>query len=271
MIRIRVPGSTANLGPGFDAVGLALDRYLDLSDEPFEGAQEVSESGLVRIAARQAGNDSPMFASSTIPVGKGFGSSAAEAVGGAYLARLCAGDDEPTARAAAFAVGNEIEGHADNAAPSAFGGLCLAVQDRVHYLTPKLDGLSMLIWVPDSVNETKAARGVIRQSLDLSEAIQQSAATAALIAGLLTGDIALLAESAHDVIHEQARLEFLPETKFVLDRLREAGFAAWLSGSGPSVAAITPLAVASDCAAAMTAEGDVFEVVVDTHGCQIIR
>ncbi len=271
MTRIRVPGSTANLGPGFDAVGLALDRYLDLSDEPFEGSEEVPEDGLVRIAARQAGNDFPMFGASTIPVGKGFGSSAAEAVGGAYLARVCAGDVEPTARAAAFEVGNDIEGHADNAAPSAFGGLCLAVQDRVHYLTPKLDGLQMLIWVPDQINETKVARGVIRQSLELSEAIQQSAATAAMVAGLLTGDVAMLAETAHDVIHETARLEFLPETKSVLQELRGKGFAAWLSGSGPSVAAIAPISSASDCAAAMHGEGDIFEVVVDTHGCQIIR
>ena len=271
MTCIRVPGSTANLGPGFDAVGLALDRYLELSDEPFDGSVEVPESGLVRIAARQAGNDFPMFGSSTIPGGKGFGSSAAEAVAGAYLARVCAGDVEPIARAAAFEVGNEIEGHADNAAPSAFGGLCLAVQDRVHYLSPRLDGLQMLIWVPDAVNETKVARELIRQSLNLEEAIQQSAATAAMVAGLLTGDIAMLAESAHDVIHETARLKTMPETRSVLEELRGKGFAAWLSGSGPAVAAISPIAAAGDCAAAMQGEGDIFEVVVDTHGCRIIR
>ncbi len=270
-MRVRIPGSTANIGPGFDAVGLALDRYLELSDEPFEGAIEAPAEGLVRIAARQAGNDLPMYFATEIPVGKGFGSSAAEAVGGAFLSRLAAGDSEADAREAAFAVGNEIEGHADNAAPSAYGGLCLAVGDRTHFLTPNLDGLKVLIWVPDAVNETKAARGVIRQSLSTAEVITQSAATAAVVAGLMLGDLALLAECSNDQIHEVARLEHLPATKKVLHELRRCGFAAWLSGSGPSVASIASADAAGACADAMSEVGDLVEVAVDVLGCRIIR
>ncbi|MEE9414051.1 MAG: hypothetical protein V3V01_02130, partial [Acidimicrobiales bacterium] len=90
-MRARIPGSTANLGSGFDVVGIALDRYLQLSTEPIDSAAAVPFEGLARIAARQAGDDVELFAQTDIPVGKGFGSSAAEAVGGAFLSRLLAG------------------------------------------------------------------------------------------------------------------------------------------------------------------------------------
>ncbi len=270
-MRVRIPGSTANLGPGFDVVGIALDRYLELSDEPFDGAVELPEGAFARIAAREAGHDVAMFSKSEIPVGKGFGSSAAEAVGGALLGRLVAGDDEDAARAAALEVSVALEGHADNAAPSALGGLCLTVGERTHRLVPNLDGLEMVMWLPDSVNETKAARGIIRTELEvMTECTVQAAATAAVVAGFLTGDLNLISECSRDLIHEQARLPFLPATNNVLQGLRSCGFAAWLSGSGPSVACVARESEIDACIAAVGEAGEMVRVNVDLDGAVIL-
>lgn len=269
-MRVRIPGSTANLGPGFDVLGIALDRYLMLSNQPSESASAVPFDGLARIAARQAGHDVEMFADTEIPVGKGFGSSAAEAVGGAFLARLVAGDPESDALDRAFQVACDIEGHPDNAAPSAFGGMCLSVGDTLHRIEPRLDGLRLMLWVPDSRNDTKSARGIVRQNLELSDVTVQAASCAAVVAGFALGRLELIAECVNDRIHEQARLAGLPETKRAIEALRECGYAAWLSGSGPAVVCIAEIAEVDNCAIAMGSVGDLEQVTIDLVGCTLV-
>ena len=264
-MRVRVPGSSANIGPGFDVLALAIDRYYELADEPLDGFELVGADDLVWTALKRTGSFfDRLWSRSELPIGRGMGSSAAACVAGAYLGFRREGMGHHSARERAFTVADEIEGHPDNAAASTFGGLNLAVCGRIHTDVPCLQPGQFYMWIPASVSFTASARAVLPEALDIVDVVAHAACCAAAYAGLLNGSWELIAGANGDQVHETARLSALPDSAEVVSELRAAGHVAWLSGSGPSVAALIESGGES---LRPGPAGDWVPLAVDTSGC----
>jgi homoserine kinase len=242
-MRARAPASSANLGPGFDALAIALDRYVVVEVEPApdlrlhttgEGAglHDDATHLAVRVATGIVGHDRLAIAvHSDIPVSRGLGSSAALAV----AAAAAAGAADP------FAVGAAYDGHPENAAASAFGGLVAAadVEGRPTFARlPLSHELAFVLIVPDRNLSTNDARQVLPATLEREDVIFNLGRMGLLVAGL--ADPAHLTRHAtEDRIHQPARTALFPEAPALLDALVEAGaLAASWSGAGPSLLGI---------------------------------
>jgi homoserine kinase len=264
-VRVRVPGSTSNLGAGFDCIGVAVDRWLRVTARVApSGPPAVERQGTLRAlvlapeddllyrgfaaACRRAGRELPagvtLVADSEIPVARGLGSSAAAAVAGAAAASalLDLGLDKATLTALCA----ELEGHADNVAPAVYGGanLVLATPDGL-VVTPLVvhESLALVFAVPDFTVETKRARAVLPATLPHAQAVAAAAKSAALVHGLAQGDARLLAAGFDDVLHVPYRRALVPGYDLVTAAARAAGaFGATLSGSGPTLVAVAPSA-----------------------------
>jgi len=273
---VRVPGSTSNLGAGFDCIGMAVDRWLtvtvrrDMSDSPTprlvrHGTLE-SLAGLrperdtifagFRAACTSAGAAVPggliFEADSDIPVGRGIGSSAAAVVAGASLANAMLGL-RLDARALA-GIGAAIEGHPDNVAPSIFGGAVLALAgDPLTVSALEVHpSLVFVFAVPDFAVETKRARSALPNVVPHVTAVQAAARSAALVRGLATGEPALLVAGLDDVLHVPHRRGLVRGYDVVTAAAAKAGaYGATLSGSGSSIVAIAPLDAAPAVETAM--------------------
>ena len=266
--RVRVPGSTSNLGAGFDCVGLALDRFLDVTFEPGPrdlvverepGAAPLAGEDLLERSFRCVLRDrgipptGRILARSTIPLARGLGSSAAALVAGTALAACAAG--EAVDADAAFATAAEVEGHGDNAAPSAYGGLVAVVSidglRRVlpHDLSP---ALGFAFAAPDTPIATRDARAALPTVVPHAIAVHALSRLAALLRGLATGDPDLLRAGFDDDLHVPHRLPLIPGGAEAMAAAREAG--AWgvtVSGSGSGLIAVGPRDAAPELADAM--------------------
>lgn len=248
-LRVEVPATIANLGPGFDAFGLAIDlcNVVEIdTDRPAgvrwsgEGADELPTDGndlVSRAIHETAGGAVPPFAiagTNAIPLERGLGSSAAAAVAGALIGQALAG--RPASAADAFAVAASLEGHPDNAAAAAFGGFTIVVDGAVIRRDPH-PGIAPTVLVPREVRTaTAAARADLPAALPLADAAT-NAARAAAVALALTGDPSLLAGSLVGPFHEDVRLAAVPEVRAVAEELRAAGVPLCVSGSGPTLVA----------------------------------
>jgi homoserine kinase len=261
-VRVRVGATSANLGPGFDALGLALGVFDDLlvqvRDEPGvvvdvtgEGAADVGGAGeehlvvrAVRRAVELAGASQPvglhLVCHNEIPHGRGLGSSAAAVVGGLVAGRALAGghalDDLAMLRAA-----TQFEGHPDNAAAALLGGLTIAWGSaegpRAAVLRPH-PRLAVVLLVPTSRLATHQARSVLPASVSHEDAAANSG-RAALLVHALTTDLSLLLPGTEDRLHQRQRAAAMPASVELVERLRAAGLAAVVSGAGPSVLVLT--------------------------------
>ena len=253
-VTVRVPATSANLGPGFDCFGLALDLCnevtVDTEAEPGvawegEGADELPTDGsdmvsrAMREAAREHGSPLPPLAlhgTNAIPFERGLGSSAAAAIAGAALARAILGAPRLNEPYATFQVASRLEGHPDNAAAAAYGGVVLVVEDVVRPLEPHPD-LRPVLLVPDDLRlATDDARRVLPDAVPRHDAVWGIAHGAALVVGL-TRDPRLLSLAMVDRLHEEQRLALMPEARAVRDHVRSLGPAVCVSGSGPSLLA----------------------------------
>ena len=239
-MRARVPASTSNLGPGFDVLGCAVERYVEVTLEPSdaltitatgEGADVPVDSDhlAARVARAVLGHDRvAMTIDSEIPLGRGLGSSAALALAVA----AAAGAEDPLAVAARF------DGHAENAGASFAGGLVAArMVDGAPVVRrlPLDDRAAFVVVVPDRELATKTARSVLPATVPFGDAVANLGALGLLVAGL--GDLdALVAASGEDHLHQGARASLYPEAPALLARIRQAGavIACW-SGAGPSL------------------------------------
>jgi homoserine kinase len=256
-VTVRVPATTANLGPGFDTLGLALSLYDELTvtvrDAPGAsvevigvGAGEVptDESNLVvrAIAYTFAAYSQPMpgidlVARNAIPHGRGLGSSGAAIVSGIMAAKgLLEGIVELDSQAL-LALATTLEGHPDNVAPALFGGLTIAWTTDAGPQHKKLivhRGVSPLIAVPQSTMSTELARSLRPASVPHEDAIFNVSRSALLIAALIQSPELLLA-ATEDKLHQSYRAAAMPETEALISTLRGHGLPAVVSGAGPSI------------------------------------
>lgn len=275
-IRVRVPASSANLGPGFDSIGLALglwdDYVITTRDVPGltievegHGAADVptDESHLVfatmQYTWRELGHEPPpglvLRAGNGVPHGRGLGSSATAIVAGVVAAQaLC----EPTLPASGLPVevdldvaghlASRLEGHPDNASASVHGGLTLSwmpdlsgrdLGERTVTASPRLhDEIDVVVFVPEEQLPTTTARAVLPASVPLVAAAA-NAGRAALLVHALTAEPAHLHAATRDWLHQEARRASYPASMRLVDALRAEHHAAVVSGAGPSVLVLT--------------------------------
>ena len=256
-VHVKVPASTANLGPGFDTLGLALSLYNELDVEVLPapgldirvagvGAADVPTDGsnlVVRSLAHAfawAGIEVPglrITARDAIPHGRGMGSSGAAIVAGVMAAKgLLEGVVELDA-ARLLALATELEGHPDNVAPALFGSLTIAwvtPEGPQHKRLMVHRGVSPLVAVPTATMSTALARSLQPASVPHEDAIFNVSRSALLIAALIQSPELLLA-ATEDKLHQSYRASAMPETDRLIRVLRGNGLAAVVSGAGPSI------------------------------------
>lgn len=263
-VRVRVPASSANLGPGFDSLGLALGLYDDLEvsvasegvgvEVLGEGAGQVplDETHLVVRAMRTAWNivgDAPsgirLRCRNAIPHSRGLGSSAAAAVAGAVAAVVLSGRDPELERDTLLQVTAGMEGHADNAAASLLGGFVIAWEtigntaERFHAV--RLDahpGIRPVALVAGTESSTSTTRGLLPDRVPLVDAAFTGSRTALAVLAF-TRQPELLLPATEDRLHQAYRRPAYPASADLVDALRTHGVAATISGAGPTVLALT--------------------------------
>lgn len=259
-VRVSVPATSANLGPGYDALGLALGLRDELEGEvvPDGLVVEVSGTGAgelplderhlvvraMRAAFAAMGDQPPglrLRCRNAIPHARGLGSSSAAIVGGLVLARaLVAGGTLLLDDDALFQIAADLEGHPDNVAPAFHGGFVIAGRDTVDdfYAVPaSVDPrLAALVFVPNTPVSTQAARGLLPSEVPHRDAAA-NAGYAALLVAALTGRPEQLLRATRDTLHQEYRRSAMPDSLALIDSLRADGVPAVVSGAGPTVLA----------------------------------
>ena len=263
-VRVRVPASSANLGPGFDSLGLALGLYdeIEVSVAPYGVTVEVDGEGAGRVPCNDAHlvvramrtawaltGDAPpglrMRCRNAIPHSRGLGSSAAAAVGGAVAAVVLAGRDTELERDTILQVTAGMEGHADNAAASLLGGFVVAWEtvgntaERFHAV--RLDvhpDIRPVAFVAGAESLTSTTRGLLPLQVPLADAAFTGSRTALSVLAF-TQRPELLMPATEDRLHQGYRRPAYPESADLVDALRAQGVAAAISGAGPTVLAFT--------------------------------
>jgi homoserine kinase len=264
---IRVPASSANLGPGFDALGLALTAYLDFT---LDGSPAADESHLAVRTFRRAGGVGPVSVRAEIPGGRGLGFSAAARVAGLLGAAVQRMKPIVRVQAAVLREASELEGHADNAAAAIYGGL-VAVAGGTFTKVPLAVDLAVVVWIPDRETSTKSSRGQLGATVSFDDAVFNVGHTALMVAALAAGDVAALRVASEDRLHQNLRLARVPDSHHALRTAVEAGaWCAFLSGSGPSIAALAaPGRSAEAVAAALPSTGRTMILGVDHEGARL--
>lgn len=247
-MRVRVPASIANLGPGFDVLAMAVDLWLEVeaeeSDEPDwefegEGAELLGESPNPLSTLSMRG-----WVNNDIPVGVGLGSSAAARVAAAALL----GDEDPIGAA------GRQEGHYDNVAAAVMGGIVAVVGDEVHGLP--VPDLEIALFVAPTPVATEEARSVLPAQVSREDAVFNAARVAAFVQILHNRQWPMLDAALDDRLHQQYRIPLYPWAQDVIDAAREAGaYGAALAGAGPSVFAFCERRLGEDVASAMEQAG----------------
>ncbi|MBA2598220.1 MAG: homoserine kinase [Chloroflexota bacterium] len=293
---VRTPASSANLGPGFDALGLALGLWneatVDAAGEAGRVTLEGAEAALLhgrenltltamRRFAAETGRTLPPFSLNVrtdVPVARGLGSSAAALVAGLVAANHLLGTSLPAADL--YSIAWQMEGHGDNVGAALYGGAVLAVPevpDPVQLLTHGRLDLCAVIFIPEATGLTRAARAALPPTVPHADAAFNLAAAGGLVLGLHTGDARLISAGMHDRLHEPYRARLFPHLEPMTAAARAAGaLGACLSGAGPSILALTGpggaavvAAAYRAVAAAMGIQGEVRQLAVAPAGAEI--
>lgn len=303
-VKVRVPATSANLGPGFDSIGLALQIYneliLSVAAGPHsaveiggEGAASLPRDGnhlSLRAADalfEAAGLKPPawnLLQYNRIPPASGLGSSAAAIVGGLYAANAFLPDPFSQERLLELAV--ELEGHPDNVAPALYGGMVISCRDRDRWHTlhaAPSAGLRLQLALPDLTFSTGEARQVLPEQVPRSDAVFNLGRAAALTAALLTGKEEPLSWATEDRLHQPYRCPLIPGAEAALAAARRAGAGgAAISGAGPSIivfwferGAVDPRAenVAAALEDAFSSAGiccRIISTAIDNHGVALL-
>lgn len=273
MTRVSVPASTANLGAGFDTLGLALTLRFEaglVDARTPNNARACDGRHPAHIAFTTAGGSGNIWSHDRIPMGRGLGFSGAARVGGALLAIAqregVVAANSLEARLSAFRVAAELEGHPDNAAASALGGLTVAAGGRAIRVPITASG-DIVVWVPENTTSTKESRTKLAATVSLDDAVSNIGRASLFVAAMVTGDYGSLAEATQDRLHQDVRLAIVPETRRAMRVAIDAGaWASWLSGSGPTMACIVDPARSERLIAALPKGGVVHRLGIDTTG-----
>jgi homoserine kinase len=291
-VRVRVPASSANLGPAFDSAGLALALYDDVVvrvadsglhvDVAGEGADDLPRDKrhlvvkALRAAFKELGGQPrglEIVCANRIPQSRGLGSSSAAIVAAIVAARaLVLGGEEILDDDAALALATDLEGHPDNVAACLHGGLTFAWQSstglKVHRLAPHPQ-LLPVAFIPSSRASTKKARSLLPDTIPFADAASNSG-RAALLSLALTQSPELLLDATEDRLHQDFRAEAMPRTAALVQALRKDGIPAVVSGAGPTVLALTTKATAETVAGRQPRAWDVVTLAVDNDGASVI-
>jgi homoserine kinase len=231
-IRVRAPASTANIGPGFDTVAVALDLWNELEVEEGDGGVDESHLGVQAFAklAPTAGKRFEFV--SRIPRERGLGSSAAVIALGLVAGAIAAGKNPDPEEL--LAIGVELEGHPDNLAAALAGGVCLTWENRIARIADSLPAVPFAL-VPEATVSTAEARASLPGSVPHEDAAFTAGRAALLGAALVHGSAELFAEAIDDRLHEPYRAANAPLLEAVRADLPEGALGATLSGSGPTV------------------------------------
>ena len=296
---VRVPASTANFGSAFDAVGMALDLWLEVHVEPAqenrikivgEGADILSgpanENLIFRaayIGAARMGRVLPplrVTVTNGIPLARGLGSSAAACAAGLLIANVVNGTERDMDEMLADAT--KIEGHPDNAAPALMGGTCVAViseGDRpVARQLAFPNDLDCVAFVPDAELSTARARAALPRQVPLKDATFNVARTALLVRTFMTHHWVDLALATEDRLHQPYRAELVPGLSPLTHAAKAAGaYTAFLSGAGPTIIAMsspehvdTVAAALTDAAQRLRIAGRVLALAPSERGAHIV-
>jgi homoserine kinase len=277
-VRVTVPATSANLGPGFDTLGLALDLRDELEAEVLpggglevavegeggSGGVPLDETHLVVRAMHETfalvGERPPglrLRCRNVVPHARGLGSSSAAIVGGVVLARALL-EDGPARLDddRAFDLTARIEGHPDNVAPAFVGGFTISGHDERIWTTsvPVADGIGTVVFVPPQAVSTETARGLLPATVPHADAAA-NAGRAALLVAALAGRWERLLEATADRLHQDYREPAMPASLALVRALRAEGHAAVVSGAGPTVLVLTTPATDVDGLLARTPDG----------------
>ncbi len=254
-VTIRVPATTANLGPGFDAFGCALSLHTDVTFEETEGGLEITGCDeayvgpdnmaytafcAVLASLSEEVRGVKIHIDSQIPVCRGLGSSAALLVAGAMAANVLRGNRLSTQ--GLLNITNAMEGHPDNLAPAFYGGLTASMVDNGLPVTvnfPLHPGWQILALIPDFYLPTPLARSVLPKDIHREDAIYNVAHGAMVLKALELGDEKLLRTAMQDRIHQNYRRKLIPDYDAIEKLIRSTGAAFCLSGAGPTLLCIT--------------------------------
>ena len=260
--RVRVPATTANLGPGFDCLGMALDLWNEVAFSVVGDGVVATAAGpgaeglpgdadnlvaraflrLCEEARREAPPGLRIHSELKVPPSSGLGSSAAAVSAGLLAANTLLG--HPFERAALLEMAADMEGHPDNVAATILGGLTIVVRRRERLLTKKIlvPEVHMALVVPELPFSTKAARAGLPQQVSMQDAVFNLGRTPLVVEALRTGDLELLHDVMEDRLHQAARLKLIPGAPVAWEAAQRAGAAAVaVSGSGPSLIAFVGL------------------------------
>jgi len=255
MIEVRVPATSANIGPGFDSLGIALNLYNKFIIE------EIEEGLIINGCDKEYANENNLIHTSMlkcfeklgykpkgiriaidseIPVSRGLGSSAACILAGVVSANELAKGG--LSKDEILKIATEIEGHPDNVAPALFGGMIASIVDNgsVYYSKIKVaDGLKFYALIPDFELSTKKARSVLPKVIPFDDGVFNVGRTALMVAAFTNGEFDLLKVASKDKLHQKYRGVLIEEYDKIIEKCEEIGFCGtFLSGAGPAIIAI---------------------------------
>lgn len=282
-MRITVPATSANVGPGFDSVGVAVSKYLTIEIlEPSEKWEVLHDLGdvpsdetnlLITTALQVKANLQPhrIKMVSDIPLARGLGSSSSVIVAGIELANQLAhlqlSADEK------LVIATKIEGHPDNVAPAIFGNLVISsyVDEKVNSAVAAFPEASFVAFIPNYELKTSDSRNVLPNEFSYKEAVAASSIANVAIAALLTGDLEKAGKAIEaDLFHERFRQKLVKEFAPIKEAAHEVGaYATYLSGAGPTIMTLAPKAKEAELVErleSLVLDGEVVALYVDTKG-----
>ena len=286
-MRITVPATSANVGPGFDSVGIAVSKYLTIDVlEAQENwwiehdlGEEIpsDEENLLLQTALQVTSDLPphrLKMTSEVPLARGLGSSSSVIVAGIELAnqlgKLSLSDEDK------LEIATKIEGHPDNVAPAIFGNLVVAsyVDQQTNHLVLPFPECALVAFVPNYELKTSDSRNVLPSEWTYKEAVAASSIANVAIAALAKGDLRVAGKAIEaDRFHERYRQQLVAEFPQVKEVAHQHGaYATYLSGAGPTIMTLLPVEHAEAFAKDLESKGlngQVFSLKIDTTGVKV--
>ena len=286
-MKIIVPATSANVGPGFDSVGIAVTRYLTIEvlepadawfiEHDLGAGIPTDEKNLLLSTALSISTDMQphrIKMTSEVPLARGLGSSSSVIVAGIELANQLA--NLQLSDAEKLRIATEIEGHPDNVAPAIFGNMVIAsyIGEDVQYVTADFPSCDLVAFVPSYQLKTSDSRNVLPKEWSYKEAVAASSVANVAIAALLKGDLETAGRSIElDHFHERYRQSLVKEFPQVKEVAHQHdAYATYLSGAGPTIMNLLAPEHAASFVAALAAlglDGQIFQLKIDTFGVRV--